>query len=66
MAEMDGPHWRFSLAVYGRAGVPPACLKLQDNLGLDVNMLLLALFFVMLNLLVDIAQAAIDPRIKRG
>jgi peptide/nickel transport system permease protein len=26
----------------------------------------LALFFVILNLLVDIAQAAIDPRIKRG
>jgi peptide/nickel transport system permease protein len=24
------------------------------------------LFFVFLNLLVDIAQAAIDPRIKRG
>ena len=28
--------------------------------------LILALFFVILNLLVDIAQAAIDPRIKRG
>ena len=28
--------------------------------------LVLALFFVILNLLVDIAQAAIDPRIKRG
>jgi len=26
----------------------------------------LALFFVALNLLVDIAQASIDPRIKRG
>jgi peptide/nickel transport system permease protein len=26
----------------------------------------LALFFVGLNLLVDIAQASIDPRIKRG
>ena len=28
--------------------------------------LVLALFFVFLNLMVDIAQAAIDPRIKRG
>jgi peptide/nickel transport system permease protein len=26
----------------------------------------LALFFVFLNLMVDIAQAAIDPRIKRS
>ncbi|QJP16021.1 TIGR02444 family protein [Starkeya sp. ORNL1] len=45
MAEMDGPHWAFSLAVYGREDVPGACLRLQDGIGLDVNVLLLALFF---------------------
>jgi peptide/nickel transport system permease protein len=33
---------------------------------LQGTILVLALFFVALNLLVDIAQAAIDPRIKRG
>jgi peptide/nickel transport system permease protein len=33
---------------------------------LQGTILVLALFFVVLNLLVDIAQAAIDPRIKRG
>ena len=33
---------------------------------LQGTILVLALFFVSLNLLVDIAQAAIDPRIKRG
>jgi peptide/nickel transport system permease protein len=33
---------------------------------LQGTILVLALFFVFLNLLVDIAQAAIDPRIKRG
>ena len=33
---------------------------------LQGTILILALFFVFLNLLVDIAQAAIDPRIKRG
>lgn len=33
---------------------------------LQGTILMLALFFVILNLLVDIAQAAIDPRIKRG
>ena len=33
---------------------------------LQGTILVLALFFVGLNLLVDIAQASIDPRIKRG
>ncbi len=33
---------------------------------LQGTILVLALFFVRLNLLVDIAQAPIDPRIKRG
>jgi uncharacterized protein (TIGR02444 family) len=32
--------WDFSLAVYGRPGVAPALIGLQDRLGLDVNMLL--------------------------
>jgi peptide/nickel transport system permease protein len=32
---------------------------------LQATILLLASFFVVLNLLVDIAQAAIDPRIRR-
>ena len=33
---------------------------------LQGTILVLALFFVVLNLLVDVLQAAIDPRIKRG
>ena len=32
--------WSFSLALYGRPGVAPALIGLQDRLGLDVNMLL--------------------------
>ncbi|MFO1061904.1 MAG: TIGR02444 family protein [Dongiaceae bacterium] len=32
--------WRFTLAVYGRPGVSAACLALQDEAGLDVNLLL--------------------------
>ncbi len=32
--------WDFSLAAYGRPGVAPACLALQDRHGLDVNLLL--------------------------
>lgn len=46
---MDGPVAReplpaFALAVYGTAGVPPACLLLQERRGLDVNLLLFAAF----------------------
>jgi peptide/nickel transport system permease protein len=33
---------------------------------LQGTILVLALFFVVLNLLVDVLQAAIDPRIKRA
>lgn len=36
------PFWDFSLAVYGRSGVPACCLALQDRRGVDVNVLLFA------------------------
>ena len=32
--------WNFSLQLYGKPGVGPACIALQDGLGLDVNLLL--------------------------
>jgi uncharacterized protein (TIGR02444 family) len=38
------PFWRFSLALYGRPGVPPACLAMQDEAGVDVNVLLFVLY----------------------
>ncbi len=34
--------WDFSLATYARPGVADACLALQEELGVDVNLLLLA------------------------
>lgn len=37
------PFWSFSLALYGRPGVEAACLRLQDEYDLDVN---LVLFFL--------------------
>ncbi|MBV9829422.1 MAG: TIGR02444 family protein [Alphaproteobacteria bacterium] len=37
--------WRFSLALYSRPGVAPALLRLQDRDGLDVNLILFALWF---------------------
>ena len=43
-AALDGPHWTFALRLYGRPGVAEACLLLQDRLGVDVNVLLLAAY----------------------
>lgn len=36
----DNPFWTFSLELYARPGVAPACLALQERHGLDVNLLL--------------------------
>ena len=41
---LEGPHWTFVLDFYGRPGVAQACLALQDRFGVDVIMLLFALF----------------------
>lgn len=40
----DSPFWRFSLRFYARAKVSAACLVLQDESGVDVNLLLFLLF----------------------
>jgi uncharacterized protein (TIGR02444 family) len=34
------PFWRFSLNYYKQAGVSEACIALQDDCGVDVNLLL--------------------------
>ena len=41
---LDTPLWAFALAVYGGDGVADECLDLQERLGLDVNILLLAAY----------------------
>ena len=38
------PFWTFSLRLYGAEGVAPACIKLQDQHGIDVNVMLFALW----------------------
>ncbi len=38
------PFWTYSLRLYKRPGVAPACLALQERLGLDVNVLLFCLW----------------------
>ena len=40
----DFPFWSFSVALYGRPGVAPALLALQDRFGCDVNLLLFAIY----------------------
>ena len=43
--DMSEKFWDFSLRTYGTVGVPEACLVLQDQRGLDVNMLLFCCWF---------------------
>lgn len=38
--KLDNPFWQFSLKVYAAPGVAQECLMLQDESGVDVNMLL--------------------------
>ena len=41
---MDSPFWNFSLAVYGANAVENECLGLQDQFGIDVNLVLLCAY----------------------
>jgi uncharacterized protein (TIGR02444 family) len=40
MSDAAAAFWRFSLALYARPDVPPACLVLQDQHGRDINVML--------------------------
>jgi uncharacterized protein (TIGR02444 family) len=42
--ELDNAFWRFAVSFYARNGVSPACLALQETLGVDVNILLFAIY----------------------
>ena len=53
---MDNPFWDYSLAVYARDGVAEALLALQDEFGLDVNMLLYAAWLADRGLQLDAAH----------
>ena len=44
MSEPQGRFWSFSLATYSKPGVQKECLDLQDEHGIDVNMLLFCAF----------------------
>jgi uncharacterized protein (TIGR02444 family) len=40
MSDIAAQFWRFSVAIYAKPGVAPACLVLQDQFGRDVNVAL--------------------------
>lgn len=52
-AASDSAFWAFTLAVYGRPGVAPACLGLQDRHGLDVNLLMFCCWVAVQGLALD-------------
>lgn len=54
----ESPFWRFSLSLYARPGVPPACLVLQDGSAVDVNVLLFLLWLAREGRVVEGADVA--------
>jgi len=38
------PEWRFAVTLYGRSGVAPACLALQDKWQVDVSLMIAMLY----------------------
>ena len=40
----DHPFWNYSLRLYAQPGVSDACLRLQDEHGLDVNLVLFCIW----------------------
>ena len=60
----DTPFWRFSLGFYRDPAVAASCIELQDQAGVDVNMLLFLLWSATLNrTLSQAAIADLDGRI---
>jgi uncharacterized protein (TIGR02444 family) len=59
----DTPFWRFSLGFYRDPAVAAACIELQDQAGVDVNMLLFLLWNATLNR--TLSQAAIADLDRR-
>jgi uncharacterized protein (TIGR02444 family) len=56
--ENDRGFWDFSLRLYGRPGVPAACLALQDEGGADVNLVLFLLYLADCGRMLDAAAVA--------
>ncbi|GAA3549268.1 TIGR02444 family protein [Zobellella aerophila] len=55
MSITSSSFWQFSSRHYGKPGVAPACLALQDNHGANINLLLLLLMLEQQGLTVPLA-----------
>jgi uncharacterized protein (TIGR02444 family) len=63
-APSDNPFWRFSLGFYRAPGVADACIALQDEAGVDVNVLLFLLWNATLKRQMSVASVReLDARI---
>jgi uncharacterized protein (TIGR02444 family) len=64
-ASAGSPFWRFSLQFYRLPGVAEACIKLQEEAGADVNLLLFLLWHgVQLRQLSNAEVARLEQRIS--
>jgi uncharacterized protein (TIGR02444 family) len=61
----DSPFWRFSLGFYRQPGVSDACIALQDEAGVDVNILLFLLWNATLGRTLS-KDAAVELEAKVG
>lgn len=52
------PFWRFSVKFYAEPGVAPSCIELQDEAGVDVNVLFFLLWNATRGRAFDAAQVA--------
>jgi uncharacterized protein (TIGR02444 family) len=52
----SSPFWTFSLGFYRGAGVSEACLELQDNCGVDVNVVLFLLWMASQKRQLDVGE----------
>ena len=52
------PFWRFSVKFYAAPGVAPACIELQDQAGVDVNVLFFLLWNATQNRLLSQTEVA--------
>ncbi len=50
------PFWHFSLGYYRKRGVADACIALQDDYGVDVNLLLFLLWLASLERRITLAE----------
>jgi uncharacterized protein (TIGR02444 family) len=61
---LGSPFWRFSLAFYRQEGVADACIALQEDAGVDVNLLLFVLWHATLKRELSAAQIeALEARV---